>query len=150
MEKTAQLLPITVLESPFDQPIFDPKDNAKKVIGVPVGIVPEGVKLVSLKEFFDEYRRKPAQREGSIVLHSFDGFVDFVNRYKHPKETVVFHQDLRKGVLVTAIFDYHPEGPTLTDTGAGKFRASFQAKHGDAISELKRRIAVPFFWGVAP
>lgn len=146
-----QLLPISVLESPYDHPMSDPKDGNRKVVGVPVAVVPEGFRIESLKTFFEEYRRKPATRTGVVEFHSDLSFVAFVNRYKDAKQTVIFIDNQKKNrTVITAIFDYHPEGSVITDTGAGEFRAVFETWGTSAVPEIIRTAAVPHFWGKAP
>ncbi len=122
-----QFAPITMIEDPFAHPTVDPKDNERKAVGIPVALKHKDVEIVDLKPFFDKYRTKPEVRSGSVRLADLSSFIQFVKRYYNAETTVVFvttaYDEGKHLFEAEAIFDYHPFGPEITKTGAGKFRA---------------------------
>lgn len=51
----------------------------------------------------------PRRRESKPSFHELQSFIAYLNRHRHPLESVAF-ADL-SSFSVEAIFDYHPEGP---------------------------------------
>lgn len=138
-----QFAPITVIDRPFVNKIKS-QDGTQSAIGIPIAAVPKGYKLKSLFKFFEEYRDRPARRSGTIVLRDWDSFIRFLDRYCSDSTTVAF-QD---GHKVTVVFDYHPPGPDLDQTGNGEFRAVYKNKLLGPIDTTE--IRCPIFQGRAP
>ena len=150
MEQSASVFPITMIEDPFAHPYKDPKGSDAAVVGIPAACVPEGMKLVSVRHLFEDHRRRPATRQGTVNIHDVASFITFVNRYKSAKQTVIFVHERRWKRTVTAIFDYHPESGVITDTGAGKFRAVLEACTSEHVADISRCVGLPIFCGEAP
>lgn len=68
-----------------------------------VMILPEGLKIHSLKEFAKEYWCCPERLEGKTELTSVDSFNEFVNRFKDKNSAVFYDKDRQS---VNCVFDY--------------------------------------------
>lgn len=80
-----------------------------------VAVVPSGKTIVSLKKFKDEYRLKPARREGSVHLADVDSFVAHVIAFKLMRSVVFADASNRLAPCFAAVYDYHPAGTETTD-----------------------------------
>jgi hypothetical protein len=107
---------------------FEAIDLSQHVPGAPaspLAIVPEGKALVSLKEYIDEYRLVPERRDGTAHLFDSASFIALTNRFKQPGVTAVFAKPEREAPSFTTVFDYHGEGPEITNANALDHRASY-------------------------
>jgi uncharacterized protein YfdQ (DUF2303 family) len=91
-------------------------------VDVPFVVLPEGQRVVSIKDIIDEFRERPERREGAETLADESSFVAWVNRFKSDP-TVIFATPDRRAPRLTAIFDYHPEGGPSDRTGFRAYRA---------------------------
>lgn len=72
-------------------------------------VIPDGMRLVSIKNLIDEWRDRPERREGTVPLLDLDSFIAYVNRYKGADTLTFGNNDRTKPALVTVI-DYHTMG----------------------------------------
>ena len=90
------------------------------------------VEVKSVKHLVDEYRGKPAQREGTAVTTTLDSFIDLVNRHANQDTAVFVDANWRKPSF-TAVIDYHAtvsEGGTdKPDSTAGEDPHARNGKH---------------------
>lgn len=148
-DSVAQVFPVTAIDKPFENKFKDPSGSGMSLVGITLAAVPAGHSLVNLAPYFDAYRLAPRKREGHLNL-DFESFIRFVNRYKNAQTTVMFYKKKITGKFaLTAIFDYHPQGPVLSDTGAGGFRAS-TVVDGEELNIAIRNIALETFKGDTP
>lgn len=86
--------------------------------GIPLMAVPKGYSLQSVKEFFDEYKKKPDRRAGKIAVNDLGSFINIVNRFKSAASAVFYKSSASENDFVAsllAVLDYHPEGPDSTN-----------------------------------
>lgn len=81
-------------------------------------VVPNGMKVESVKKYLDEFRLLPERRTGTECADRLQSFIDLVNRFKG-KDSVVFAKSAISGNAMSAslyaIFDYHPANAINTD-----------------------------------
>ncbi len=145
------LLPITVIDQPFVNKMKDPAGGDLKAIGIPVGLIPHGFDVKSLKPLFEEWRTKPERKKGTVTLKSEQSFIDFVNRYKNAETTVIFAEaQLEDGDLsasIKAVFDYHPSSGDIEKAENAGFQAlydfpiskEFKSWYGESGNQLSQR-----------
>lgn len=75
--------------------------------GRPVVILPSGMTLASLDQYFP-----PLKIKRNVTLLEAGSFADYVNKFKSP-ETLIFAQVSETGVTFKAILDYHSAAPEL-------------------------------------
>lgn len=146
MTNQPEIFPVSVIEHPFKYPVKDPRGTGAGAVGVPLAALPRGWRLTSLKGYLDEYRHRPARRQGVIRLQA-RSFPDYVNRYKNDDTTVLFVSRRLFWQRVTAVFDYHPIGPDQEQAGNATFRAWTVTR--DAAALLKK-MNLPVFYGEQP
>lgn len=88
-----------------------------------VACVPNGMSLVSIKKFVDEWRDKPERREGTVPLFELGAFVEYVNRFKDG-DSLIFADNDREKPKLAAVIDYHRAGFT-GDPAWGKHRVHY-------------------------
>lgn len=71
-----------------------------------VAEVPEGKKLVSLKQFQDEYRTAPERRKGTASLKDLASFIAHTKRFSDDDSALFANNDPEKPSL-TCVFNYH-------------------------------------------
>ena len=90
-----------------------------EVNGVIVG--PRSVQvLTDVMAARDALAPAPRRREGTAVLHEQQSFIDHVNRFKSD-HTAIFAASNK----LTAIYDYHPEGPEVTHAAWRRHQAVY-------------------------
>jgi uncharacterized protein YfdQ (DUF2303 family) len=72
----------------------------------PVIVLPSGLKVHSLKKYFDEYRTAPERREGTAQLVELASLIDHVNRFKD-EDSALFAAPSPTAPTLTAVLDYH-------------------------------------------
>jgi uncharacterized protein YfdQ (DUF2303 family) len=77
---------------------------ARDVGGVPYVVIPEGYVVEDLSG----YLPRPLRRSGQVTLADSESFIRYVERFK-TNEAQIFSDQSRD--TVTAIFDFHEEGP---------------------------------------
>jgi uncharacterized protein YfdQ (DUF2303 family) len=77
--------------------------------GAPMVIVPEGMRLESVKRFADEYAKRPDRKAGTAMLTAEADFIAHVNRFKDG-ESAVFAKADPKAPSILAVIDYHESG----------------------------------------
>lgn len=99
--------------------LTDPRDNTKAlaVIGQ------HGVSLID-PDKFNPYRDKPLFRTGVAQHTRLDSFIAHILRFK-ADHSAVFAIDDPNAPKLTAIFDYHPEGPGHADAKCQKHKAVY-------------------------
>lgn len=100
--------------------LTDPRDGT---IGTAI-LTPHGAKAIDLHEL-DAFRVKPIHRAGTAKHTRLDSFIAHVNRFKAPN-SAVFAIDNAASPKLTAVFDYHPEGPDIVDARFGAHRAVYE------------------------
>lgn len=82
--------------------------------GAPIALIPEGMRLESLKSVIDEWRTTPERRKGIANVGRLDSFIDLTNRFKD-ENSALFAKGTVKGKTITAelqaVLDYHPAAP---------------------------------------
>lgn len=73
----------------------------------PVLVVPNGLRVESVKKYLDEMRVVPERRTGTARLVRLKDFIAHVNRFKTPDTAVFVDPDAPSAL---AIYDYHPAG----------------------------------------
>lgn len=99
--------------------LTDPRDGTK-ALGV---IEHDGVTILNPGDF-DQYRDKPLFRVGVAQHTRLDSFIAHVNRFK-AEHSAVFAIEDPNAPKLTAIFDYHPEGPEHADAKRQKHKAVY-------------------------
>jgi uncharacterized protein YfdQ (DUF2303 family) len=79
---------------------------------VQVAVLPKGMEIRSIKPLLDEYRARPEARIGTASLQSLASFIDWTLRHKGA-ETVIFANNNAEAPSLTAMIDYHQEGPQV-------------------------------------
>lgn len=82
--------------------------------------VPDGVEVVSIKPFLDEYLEAPERRKGTARLGTLASFLGLVHRFKDLDSALFANPDGTNHPprpTLTCVFDYNREGPT----GAPRF-----------------------------
>lgn len=112
--------------------LFDPKqiDIAKVDGQVPVAMLPNGVRLESLKVHFDQWATKPDRRTGTAHVRDAKSFVDHVNRQKSG-DSVIFAVPDRATPKLLAVYDYNPATPDVTDAKFMRHRAEYAVQTSD-------------------
>ena len=85
--------------------ITDPRDG----VTVPSYVTKDGVEIVDAGGF-DRYRVFPLWREGTAVMTRLESFIAHVLRFK-ALHSAIFVCDSISAPKLTAVFDYHPDGP---------------------------------------
>jgi|GEM_PF-4033487 len=72
-------------------------------------VLPEGLRVESLKKFIDECRTSPERRKGTANFDDLDSFIEHVKRFAD-EGSALFASQLPEPTL-TSVLDYHWEGP---------------------------------------
>lgn len=77
-----------------------------------VGVVPtgDGVELVSLAKFIDEYSQKPHMRGGVVETRRFADFLAATTAWLVPDKTLVAFERAASSFRALALLDYHDRG----------------------------------------
>lgn len=75
-----------------------------QVLAVPDGV--NGINIVSVKSFVDEYRQHPERRKGTSKLLTLQSFIDHTNRFRND-DSAVFADSHRENPSMLVVFDYH-------------------------------------------
>jgi len=78
-------------------------------------LVPDGMKVESIKRYIDECRTAPERKRGTARLQDLDSFVAHVNRHSDDG-SVLFADSSPLGPTIHAIYDYH-----MPKDGAARF-----------------------------
>lgn len=92
-------------QRPLIMPIADPVTKTPALIAVGhegVSVIPHSV--------FDGYLERPRHRTGTATLLTLDSLIDHANRFKD-QGSIIFADNNRSAPSMTAVLDYHPEGP---------------------------------------
>lgn len=117
--------------------------------GVQIALVPNGMKAESLKKHLDEYATKPDRRTDSAVFDRVPSLIEYINRFKSENSAVFVRGKIdghRVDASVTAVLDYHPEGPEKDKADFGDHTAGYNfpiskefakwiAMNGEAMSQ---------------
>lgn len=98
-----------------------------------IAMLPEGIKVQSIKALVDEWRAFPERRLGTAVLDDVDSFIEHVNRFKDGASAIFAKMD-ETAPSFTAVLDYHRAGPPEVSEAArwGKHRSV----HKPIVSEV--------------
>lgn len=91
-------------------------------VAATVLLAPNGLQNIPLGPIADAMRKQPKRREGTHCAHTLDAFNAIVNRFKAPNSVIFADQD--KSTL-TAILDFHPEGPENEDARFARHRVVY-------------------------
>jgi uncharacterized protein YfdQ (DUF2303 family) len=110
-------------------------------------VVPDGRNVHDLKPLIDQYRTKPARREGVAVLRDIESLVAHVNRFKDG-DSVLFADPSPKAPVLVAVLDYHRRGaPGDGGQRFGKHRARYAFPLSDQWKAWTERNDKPFSQG---
>jgi hypothetical protein len=90
-------------------------------------MVPDGYRSESLKKILDEYRIRPALRQGTTVLHDLASFIAWTNRHKDDGSVVFADDTSMTQASLTAIIDHDESGAEEAEKKAryGRHRATY-------------------------
>lgn len=77
-------------------------------VAVGVAVLPQGLRLESVKKFMDEYRLQPERKKGLAHLGDLDSFIELTNRFKD-RNSVIFARP--QPPILLAVYNYNE--PTL-------------------------------------
>lgn len=89
-------------------------------------VVPNGKQLVSVRQYAEEYLKKPLRRIGTSTHQTIGSFIDHVLRFAND-DTAVFADPKPLAPSLTAVLDYHPEGGNVEEAAFGKHRSVYAA-----------------------
>ena len=89
-------------------------------------VVPNGKRLVSVKQFIDEYRTAPQRRVGTSEHQTAESFMRHVQEFKTANTRVFAFSDASGLAQFVAVYDYHPTGDDITKAGFGQHRAVYR------------------------
>lgn len=144
-----QIIPISQLVEPWENPIRNPAGGNEKAVGVPVAVLPPGHTVESLKPILDAYRTRPEHREGIYRLQP-RSFVDFVQRFRNNDTMSIFISRSLLWYNITAVFDWHPSGGNMRDTGRAVFRAVTRTRNPDSLIRPLGLPTTSIFYGSSP
>lgn len=75
----------------------------------PVLVLPSGLRMHSLAEELDKYRKHPERRKGTSTAETLDSFIELTKRFMDPGSAIFVRND-PKAPTMTAVLDYHPIG----------------------------------------
>lgn len=105
-------------------------------------ILPQRMKIESLKKIRDEDKLVPDYRADNLTTHDLSSFIDHVKRYVSKDTVILSAQPVIDGNEATysmnAMIDYHPEGDDVTKAGAKKHVIRYLAEmHARATRWLR-------------
>jgi len=111
----------------FDQYIQKGEDG-QSVKAVQALLVPENMKVESVKDILDEYLDRPKRRTDGAVLDRKESFIDYTNRFKS-ENSALFARGKVNGSHISAsiytVFDFHPSTSQVQDADNCDHRASY-------------------------
>lgn len=90
-----------------------------------VCVIPKGKEIVSIKQFFDEYRTRPERRRGTATLTTLESFIAHVKRHRDDASVVFSDTADRKAPKLIAVYDYNEAGGDVTKARFGEHRAVY-------------------------
>ena len=94
---------------------------------VPAMLLPQGIRVESVKKLFDEYRTAPERRRGTATFEDLDSFIAHVQRFKDA-DSLLFAR--REPPSLTSVLNYHRAKPD-GDPRFGDHRGLYQFPFSD-------------------
>ncbi|MCL2777745.1 MAG: YfdQ family protein [Polyangiaceae bacterium] len=79
-------------------------------VGPSAIVLSEGLRIESMKEFFDEYLAKPERRKGTANFDDLDSFIAHAKRFADTGSAIFADRGLLRTPRLTSVIDYHWAG----------------------------------------
>lgn len=93
-----------------------------------IGVLPKDKKVISLKQYIDEYAKRPDRREGVAQLESLGSLIDHANRFKDVN-SALFATTVPP--TLTTVFDYHEQGEPEATARFRKHRGVYRFPYSE-------------------
>lgn len=101
---------------------FDHPQKGAASPDIPVAIVPEGRRVMSLRPILEDFLQRPSRRRGTDTVYDPKSFVALVNRFGSTAEALIFADPDEKAPRMVCVFNHHPEGPENPDGSKNGWR----------------------------
>lgn len=140
------------LKALFDAAQEARKPELRKISGqgdepeTEVLLVPDGMSVLSVKKYLDEYRHRPERRKGTATVRDLPSFIELTNRFKDEHSALFAIPDPAKP-SITAVLNYSEAGDETTDARFGDHRVHYpcplseewKAWHGNDDKPMSQR-----------